>query len=76
MGTVKERSKLAARADAPSRDPPGGSGTIASVAINRIAWIVTVFVALLTALLLLLSGYTGYAGLGVAVAVAAAINLL
>jgi hypothetical protein len=46
------------------------------MAINRIAWIVTVLVALLTAALLLLSGYTGYAGLGVAVAISAAINLL
>jgi hypothetical protein len=47
-----------------------------AMAITRVAWIVTVFVALLTALLLLLSGYTGYAGLGVAVAASAAINLL
>lgn len=46
------------------------------MAIERIAWIVTVFVALLTAVLLLISGYTGYAGLGLAVAIAAAINLL
>jgi len=45
------------------------------VAIERIAWIVTVLVALLTALLLLLSGYEGYAGLGLAVAISAAINL-
>ncbi len=50
--------------------------TIAAMAIDRIAWIVTVAVALVTALLLLLSGYDGYAGLGVAVAAAAAINLL
>ena len=48
----------------------------APMAIDRIAWIATVLVALLTALLLLLSGYTGYAGLGVAVAISAAINLL
>jgi hypothetical protein len=48
----------------------------AAVAISRVAWIATVFVALITALLLLLSGYTGYAGLGVAVAASAAINLL
>jgi hypothetical protein len=48
----------------------------AVMAVNRIAWIATVFVALLTALLLLLSGYQGYAGLGVAVAASAAINLL
>jgi len=46
------------------------------MAMTRIAWIATVFVALLTALLLLLSGYTGYAGLGVAVGASAAINLL
>jgi ABC-type Fe3+-siderophore transport system permease subunit len=46
------------------------------VAIERIAWIATVLVALLTALLLLLSGYTGYAGLGLAVALSAAVNLL
>jgi ABC-type Fe3+-siderophore transport system permease subunit len=48
----------------------------AGMEVNRIAWLATVFVALLTALLLLLSGYTGYAGLGVAVAASAAINLL
>lgn len=47
-----------------------------TMAINRIAWIVTVLVALLTAVLLLISGYTGYFGLGIAVAIAAAINLL
>jgi hypothetical protein len=46
------------------------------VAIERIAWIATVLVALITALLLLLSGYTGYAGLGLAVALSAAVNLL
>jgi len=46
------------------------------VAIERIAWLATVLVALVTALLLALSGYTGYAGLGVAVAISAAINLL
>ncbi len=46
------------------------------MAVERIAWIATVIVALLTAVLLLVSGYNGYAGLGVAVAIAAAINLL
>jgi hypothetical protein len=46
------------------------------MAFDRIAWLVTVLVALVTALLLLLSGYDGYAGLGVAVAASAAINLL
>jgi hypothetical protein len=47
----------------------------ADVNITRVAWTVTVLVALLTALLLFLAGYTGYAGLGVAVAASAAINL-
>jgi hypothetical protein len=46
------------------------------MAVNRLAWLATVVVALLTALLLLIDGYTGYAGLGLAVAIAAAINLL
>jgi len=44
--------------------------------VDRVAWSVTVLVALVTALLLLLAGYNGYAGLGVAVAISAAINLL
>jgi hypothetical protein len=48
----------------------------APVTIDRIAWLVTVFIALLTALLLLLGGYTGYAGLGLAVAISAGVNLL
>jgi hypothetical protein len=43
--------------------------------ITRLAWLLTVGAALITALLLWLSGYTGYAGLGLAVAAAAAINL-
>lgn len=46
------------------------------MAIGRMAWFATVLVALVTALLLALSGYTGYAGLGIAVAASAAINLL
>jgi hypothetical protein len=43
--------------------------------LSRIAWIVTVLIALLTAALLLLAGYTGYAGLSLAVGGSAAINL-
>lgn len=46
------------------------------MSVTRIAWLVTVLVALLTAVLLLLAGYKGYAGLGLAVAISAAINLL
>jgi hypothetical protein len=44
--------------------------------LTRVAWITTVLVALVTALLLLLSGYTGYAALSLAVGASAAINLL
>jgi hypothetical protein len=48
---------------------------MAPVNVTRVAWIATVIAALITALLLLLSGYHGYAGLGLAVAISAAINL-
>jgi hypothetical protein len=43
--------------------------------LARISWIVTVGICLVTALILLISGYDGYAGVTVAVAIAAAINL-
>ncbi len=44
--------------------------------LARVSWFVTVLVALVTALLLLLAGYQGYAALSVAVGASAAINLL
>jgi hypothetical protein len=43
--------------------------------LERISWFVTVGVCLITALILLISGYDGYAGVTLAVAIAAAINL-
>ena len=43
---------------------------------SRIAWLATVAACLITALLLLVSGYDGYAGLAVAVGASAAVNLL
>lgn len=43
--------------------------------LERIAWVTTVAAAAVTALLLLLSGYTGYGVLSLAVGVSAAINL-
>ena len=43
--------------------------------VLRIAWLVTVAVCVLASLLLLLSGYLGYAGVLLAVGLAAAINL-
>ena len=43
--------------------------------LPKIAWLVTVAICVIAALILLLSGYTGYAGVVFAVALAAAINL-
>jgi hypothetical protein len=43
--------------------------------LPRLAWLVTVLVCVLAAVILLLSGYVGYAGVALAVGVAAAINL-
>jgi hypothetical protein len=45
------------------------------VPLSRIAWLVTVGACLIAALVLLLSGYDGYAGIAVAVGLSAAINL-
>ena len=43
--------------------------------LSRISWLLTVAICLIAALLLLLSGYYGYSGVLLAVAVAAAVNL-
>jgi hypothetical protein len=43
--------------------------------LHRAGWLLTVLACLITAVLLVLSGYRGYAGVFVAVGVAAAINL-
>jgi hypothetical protein len=45
------------------------------VPFDRIAWATTVAICLVTSLILLLSGYLGYAGVLLAIALAAAINL-
>jgi uncharacterized membrane protein YjjP (DUF1212 family) len=45
------------------------------VPLSRIAWLVTVGACLIAALVLVLSGYDGYAGVAVAIAISAAINL-
>jgi len=45
------------------------------VDLGRVAWIVTVAACLVAVLILLLKGYYGYAGVTLAVAVSAAINL-
>lgn len=43
--------------------------------LSRIAWATTVVICLVTSLILLLSGYLGYAGVLFAIALAAMINL-
>jgi hypothetical protein len=45
------------------------------VSLSRIAWLVTVFACLVASVLLLASGYQGYAGVALAVGASAAINL-
>ena len=42
---------------------------------SRVAWLCTVLVALIAAVLVLLNGYLGYFGVLLAVALAAAVNL-
>ncbi len=46
------------------------------VDLTRIAWLVTVVACLIAVLVLVLQGYLGYAGVTLAVAISAAINLL
>jgi hypothetical protein len=46
------------------------------VSIARISWIVTVLACLITALILLLSGYQGYAAVFLVVGASAGINLV
>jgi hypothetical protein len=43
--------------------------------LSRIAWLATVAICLITCVLLLLTGYLGYAGVLLAVAISAGINL-
>ena len=62
-------------ADATSATGPLGIGQDWPVPLQRIAWLVTVAAALVTALLLFVSGYNGYGALAIAVALSAAINL-
>jgi len=49
--------------------------TIAAVSAPKIAWLTTVGICLIVALLLLVNGYTGYFGVVLAVGLAAAVNL-
>jgi len=53
--------------------PPGGENTVVDLA--RIGWLATVVACLIAVLVLMLQGYYGYAGVTLAVAISAAINL-
>jgi len=58
------------------RHAPADCATmLATVPLDRIAWLTTVAACLVAAVLLLLSDYFGYAGVVTAVGLAAAINL-
>jgi hypothetical protein len=52
-----------------------GENTALVSRLTRIAWLCTVGACLITAVILLLSGYYGYAAVAVAVAASAAVNL-
>ena len=58
-----------------TREPSPEAARIPAVDLARIAWLVTTLACLVTALILLLEGYYGYAGVTFAVAVSAGINL-
>jgi hypothetical protein len=47
-----------------------------SMVVNRIAWSVTTALFVIVAITLFLSGYDGYGGVFLAVAAAAAVNLI
>jgi hypothetical protein len=67
--------RVEGRCDASSATGPATIGQDARMPLQRIAWLVTVAAALITALLLFVSGYNGYGALAIAVAASAAINL-
>lgn len=49
---------------------------MSAVNLGRAAWLLTCLVCLVTALILALEGYYGYAGVTLAVALSAAINII
>jgi hypothetical protein len=53
----------------------GRDGKNRSVDLGRVAWLVTVIACLIAVVILTIDGYYGYAGVTLAVAVSAAINL-
>jgi len=59
----------------PDDDGVGPEGDNTSVELGRLAWLATSMACLVAAVVLVLQGYYGYAGVTFAVAVAAGINL-
>jgi hypothetical protein len=75
----REANNVRGRLGASTSADAGADRTIGDytgMTFERVAWTITVLVAALTAFLLLLAGYKGYAGVSAAVGAAAAINLL
>jgi hypothetical protein len=80
LGLRHERRSLCSRDDFERVEATSVTGPFpiredAGVSFNKIAWLVTVGAAFLTALLLFLSGYNGYGAVAIAVGLSAAINL-
>ncbi len=71
MTTAEIPAETAAELSTP--EPLEGQNS--RVDLARIGWLATVFVCLIVVLILALDGYLGYAGVALAVAAAAAINL-
>jgi hypothetical protein len=62
----------------PRPQPPQSStpaARMSAVNLGRLVWLLTVLACLVAVLILLLNGYYGYAGVTLAVAISAAINL-
>lgn len=76
MRSDRQRRSVAGASDGRLPAAVGAARENAPVPLNRIAWIVTVVACLLAAVLLLVSGYQGYAAVFTAVGASAAINLL
>ena len=74
MMPLFDHSRIAGRCP-PKMRTSGAPARMSGVDLGRIAWLVTVIACLVTAAILLLEGYYGYAGVTLAVAISAFINL-
>jgi hypothetical protein len=69
------RHAVAGRNPGPAPQPSTPTARMSAVTLGRLAWLLTVLACLVAVLILLLDGYYGYAGVTLAVAISAAINL-